>query len=157
MSAHIEAVAKFRSGPAVLEQALAGISSEESSFAPAPGKWNIRQIVRHLADTEIVVGMRMRQIVAEDRPTLIPFDQDAWAANLGYDKADARDSFARFQSLREDTTKLLEALPAEAFDRVGVHPERGSKPLLEWVQLFGRHVDTHAKQIEAIRESWKTR
>jgi hypothetical protein len=96
----------------------------------------------------------MRQIVAEDRPTLIPFDQEKWAAHLDYDN-DALDSLARFQSLREDTARLLEALPENAFERVGVHPDRGSKPLLEWVQLFAKHVFTHADQVLAVREAWK--
>jgi hypothetical protein len=96
-------------------------------------------------------------IVAENKPLLVPFDQDAWAANLGYEQADAFNSLARFQSLREDTTRLLESLPGEAFERVGVHPERGTKPLIEWVTLFSGHVETHANQIRAIRDSWKQR
>ena len=157
MQDHTEALAKFRRGPAILEETLHGASGDETSYTPGPGKWNIRQIVRHLADTEIVVGMRMRQIIAEDKPLLVPFDQDAWAANLGYEQADAFDSLRRFQSLREDTARVLESLPGETFARVGVHPERGTKPLLEWVTLFGNHVETHAKQIQAIRDSWKTR
>ena len=157
MENHTEAVAKFRSGPEILDAALAGASAEETAYVPAPGKWNIRQIVRHVADTEIVVGMRMRQIVAEDKPLLVPFDQDAWAANLGYAGSDAFDSLARFRSLREDTSRILQALPGEAFAREGVHPERGTKPLLEWVRLFAGHVETHANQIRGIREAWQTR
>jgi hypothetical protein len=157
MPNHAEAVAKFRSGSATLADALHGASGEETSYVPAPGKWNIRQIVRHLADTEIVAGMRTRQIIAEDKPLLVPFDQDAWAAQLRYEHADAFDSLARFRSLREDTARVLEALPGEAFERMGVHPERGTKPLLEWVTLFGTHVETHANQIRAIRDSWKAR
>jgi hypothetical protein len=151
MSNYTEAVAKFRQGPALLDKALAGVSEPEATFVPAPGKWNIRQIVRHLADTEIVAGMRMRQIIAEDKPTLVPFNQDAWAIQLGYENADALDSLERFRSLRDDTASVLEALPPAAFDRVGVHPERGTKTLLEWVQLFGGHVERHAEQIRALR------
>ena len=45
----------------------------------------------------------------------------------------------------------------EAFDRVGVHPERGAKTLLEWVTLFGNHVETHARQIRGIREAFAQR
>jgi len=157
MEDHTDAVAKFRSGPEILEGALAGSSAEETAYVPAPGKWNIRQIVRHVADTEVVVGMRMRQIVAEDKPLLVPFDQDAWAAKLGYEHADAFDSLARFRSLREDTARILDALPGEAFAREGIHPERGTKPLLEWVRLFAGHVETHANQIRGIREAWKAR
>lgn len=156
MSDYKEAVAQFRAGSAVLADALRGITPEESAFVPAPGKWNIRQLARHVADTEIVVGMRMRQIVAEDQPTLIPFDQEKWAAHLDYDN-DALDSLGRFQSLRDDTARLLSSLPAQTFDRVGVHPDRGSKPLLEWVQLFAKHVYTHADQIRGIREAWKSK
>jgi len=155
MDKHIEAVAVFRDGPVILEDALRGVTEAEAAFAPAPGKWNIKQIVRHVADTEVVVAMRLRQIVAEDRPTLIPFDQDAWAAHLGYETADAFDSLARFRSVRVDTARILSALPPEAFDRVGVHPERGTKPLLEWVHLFGKHVQTHADQIRGVREAFK--
>jgi hypothetical protein len=149
-----QALETFRRGSAILEEALRGATEEETTFVPGPGKWTIRQLVRHVADTEIVVGMRMRQIIAEDSPTLIPFDQDKWAANLGYEKADAFDSLARFRSLRDDTSRVLDALPAHAFERAGVHPERGSKTLLEWVALFGGHVETHAKQIRGIRAAW---
>jgi hypothetical protein len=157
MENHSEAIARFRRGPATLEEALHGASGDETSYVPAPGKWNIRQIVRHLADTEIVVGMRLRQIVAEDKPLLVPFDQDAWAANLGYEHADAFDSLERFRSVREDTARVLESLPVEAFDRMGVHPERGTKALLEWVTVYGGHVETHARQIRALRDGWRTR
>ena len=142
----------FRNGPATVQKVLDGVTENEEGYVPAPGKWTIRQIVRHVADTEIVVGMRLRQIIAEESPTLIPFDQEAWAANLGYENAAVSDSFARFRSVREDTAKLLESLPDQAFDRPGVHPERGTKSLLEWVHIFGVHVERHADQIRAIRE-----
>jgi hypothetical protein len=69
---------------------------------------------------------------------------------MGYEGADPSESLAVFRSMREDNATLLESLPAEAFDRVGVHPERGTKTLLEWVDLFGTHVFTHAGQIRQI-------
>jgi hypothetical protein len=157
MSNHTEALARFRQGSSALQTALQGASSEETAFVPAPGKWTINQLARHVADTEIVVGMRLRQIIAEDSPTLVPFDQEKWAAHLGYENADASASLALFQALREDMARVLETLPAQAFDRLGVHPERGTKPLLEWLQLFSGHVFTHAGQIRGIRDLWASR
>jgi len=148
-----EELHKFRSGPVVLAAALHGITPEQAAHVPEPGKWNINKIVRHVADTEIVVGMRLRQIIAEDKPTLAPFDQDLWAQHLGYDNANALEAKAVFETLRLDTTALLESLPAEAFDRVSIHPERGEKTLREWVGLFGNHVYSHADQIKKIRGS----
>src|SRR3954453_19980867 len=109
MNNRIQALEVFRRGSAVLEGALLGATSEETVFVTGPGKWTIRHLVRHLADTEIVVGMRMRQIIAEDQPTLVPFDHDAWASKLRYEEADPFDSLARFRSLREDTSRVLDA------------------------------------------------
>ena len=50
----------------------------------APGKWSVVEVVQHLADSEIVIGYRLRVTVAEDRPALPGYDQDAWAARLRY-------------------------------------------------------------------------
>src|SRR4051794_41056135 len=47
--------------------------------SPAPGKWSPRQIFCHLADCEVVFAFRLRQTLAEDNPTIQPFDQDEWA------------------------------------------------------------------------------
>jgi hypothetical protein len=152
-----EALDLFRRGPEILDKAIAGVSDEESKFVPAPGKWTIRQIARHLTDTEIVVGMRLRQLIAEDRPLMAVFDQDLWADRLHYNNCDAFDSARKFRVLREDMTDALTPLPAAAFERVGLHPERGACTLGEWVSRFGTHVEKHAEQIQRIREAWSRR
>src|SRR5580700_9224789 len=108
----------FRRGPEILEAAIAGVTEEESLFVPAPGKWTIRQIVRHVADTEIVLGVWMRQMISEDRPLMATWDQDAWSNALDYNKCDPSDSAAKFRVLRNDMSAILDKLPPEAFDRV---------------------------------------
>jgi len=151
---HRDMLDLFRRGPEILEEALRGVSESESKFVPAPGKWNIRQIARHLADTEIVVAMRLRQMIAEDRPLMAVFDQDLWADRLAYTECDPIDSAKKFRALREDMAAILDSLPVEAFARVGLHPERGAATLAEWVERFGVHVEKHAGQIRRIREAW---
>lgn len=153
----IAALELFRRGPEILEGVLTGITESESRFRPAPGKWTIREIARHLTDTEIVAGMRLRQMITEERPLMAPFDQDLWASGLGYDDCDPFDSAAKFRVFRDDMTAVLARLPEAAFARVGRHPERGAGTLLEWVQRFGIHVEKHAGQIRRIREQWSSR
>ena len=46
----------------------------------APGKWSVRHVLAHLADSEIVGGWRYRLILAHDRPPIQGYDQDAWAS-----------------------------------------------------------------------------
>ena len=67
---------RYRRGPELLAVVLTGVFGEEEDFAHAPGKWSIRQIVAHLADTELVGAHRFRQVIAEDNPTLVAFDQE---------------------------------------------------------------------------------
>jgi len=154
---HTEILELFRRGPEILDSALRGVSEDESRFVPAPGKWTIRQIARHLTDTEIVAGMRLRQIIAEEKPQLAVFDQDLWADRLAYNDCDIFDSAAKFRVLREDMSAILDSLPAATFERLGVHPERGTETLGAWVSRFGIHVEKHAGQIRRIRESWSER
>ena len=148
-----DALEVFRRGPATLKAAIADLTPAELDFVPAPGKWTIRQLVRHLADTEIVAGMRLRHIVAEDKPFLVPFDQDKWADNLDYKSADPDEALVMFRVLRDDTARLLASLPPAAFERVGSHPERGDRTLLSFVELFGNHVIKHVEHIRSIREA----
>src|ERR1035441_641961 len=75
---------RYRRGAELLAMVLTGVFGEEEDFAIAPGKWSVRQIVAHLADAELVGAHRFRQVIAEDNPTIIAYDQDAWTRNLDY-------------------------------------------------------------------------
>ena len=57
---------------------------------PAPDKWSVAEILAHLADTEIVVGWRIRSILGAPGTPIQAFDQDAWAAAGNYAKRDPR-------------------------------------------------------------------
>lgn len=150
-------VDRFRSGPSVLAVALEGVTEAESNFSPAPGKWTIREIMRHVFDTEVVASMRFRQMIAENKPTLAVFDQDVWAKGLGYGKYDPFDSLAHFRSLRESNVSTIAGLTPEALAREGIHAERGVLTVRDWVKQFSAHVESHAQQIHAIRAAWADR
>lgn len=152
-----ELIGRYRQGPEFLETALEGVTAEESLHSPAPGKWNIRQIVRHLADTEIVAAARFRQIIAEDNPPITAFQQDKWAAALGYNDAPLADSLAKLRMLRNDNADVVQQAGESALQRSGVHAERGPVTIQQFLELFTRHVDTHVKQVEAIRTAWRNR
>ncbi len=76
---------RFRRGAELLAVATTGAAGPELDFRPE-GKWSVRQIVSHVADAEAVGSMRLRQILAEENPTMTAWDQDAWAERLDYQK-----------------------------------------------------------------------
>ena len=146
---------RFRRGPELLAVVLTGVFGEEEDFALAPGKWSIRQIVAHLADAELVGAHRLRQVVAEDNPTLIAFDQDAWARNLDYAHRKPKQSLETFRRIRAENHDLLKDLPEPAYARTGNHSERGPITLLSLVEGYAAHAESHARQLQQIREEYK--
>jgi len=75
---------RFRRGAELVAVATTGAAGPVLDFRPAEGKWGVRTIVCHLADTEVVLSMRLRQVIAEDNPVLPAIQQDAWAERLDY-------------------------------------------------------------------------
>jgi len=150
-----ETLERFRRGPEVLAVVLTGVYGEETDFAPGPDKWSIRQIIAHLADAELVGAHRFRQVIAEENPPLIAFDQNAWAANLDYARRQPKQSLESFRRVRAENYELLKALPEAAFARKGVHSQRGPLTLLQLLEGFADHAESHARQMQAIREEYK--
>jgi hypothetical protein len=146
---------RFRRGPEVLAVVMTGVFGEEEDFVTAPGKWSIRQIIAHLADCELVYGHRMRQIVAEENPTLMAFDQDAWARNLDYAHRKPKQSLESFRRMRAENYELLKELPEATFARSGNHSERGPVTLVSIVEGGAQHTESHARQAQDIRDAYK--
>ena len=134
---------------------LTGVFGEEEDFIPAPGKWSIRQIVAHLADGELVGAHRLRQVAAEENPTLIAFDQDAWTRNLDYSRRKPKQSLETFRRIRAENYELLKELPESAFERTGNHSENGLMTLRRLLEGYAQHAESHARQMVEIREEYK--
>ena len=104
--------------PKKIERLMKGASAAKLRKRPAPGKWSVAEIVAHLADDEIVIGWRMRQILGAPGTPLQPFDQDAWAAAMHYEKRDARKSLAEFRAVREANLALLKYLSPRTMEAI---------------------------------------
>jgi len=146
---------RFRRGAELLASATMGAAGPEVDFKPGEGKWSVRQIVCHLADSEAVGVMRLRQIAAEDNPTLRGFDGEAWADSLDYGKRKVSQALETFRRLRADNYELLKELPEEAFNRKGTHSEAGAITLLDLVKGNTEHVEEHVQQIKRTRTAYR--
>jgi|SRR5579862_987762 len=155
MSALPEVLERFRRAPEVLAVVLTGVFGEEIDYTPGPGKWSIRQIIAHLADSEMVGAHRFRQVIAEPNPTLVAWDQNAWAQNLDYARRVPKNSLDTFRRVRAENYDLLKALPESAYERAGTHTERGALTLRQLLDTYAEHAESHARQVQTIREEYK--
>jgi DinB superfamily len=155
MSNLAETLERFRRGAEVLAVVLTGVYGEEMDFTTAPEKWSIRQIIAHLADSELVGAQRFRQVIAEDKPTLTAFDQNAWARNLDYARRLPKQSLETFRRIRAENHELLKGVPESTFERTGMHTERGPLTLRQLLDGYAGHAESHGRQMQAIRDEYK--
>ena len=155
MSEVPELLERLRRGAELVAVSITGAAGSELDYVPEPGKWSIRQIVAHLADAEMVAGMRLRRIIAEDNPRIEAFDQNAWATNLDYTRRKTSQALETFRRIRGENYELLKDLPPQAFEREGLHSERGPMSLKVLLQLIAEHAENHAAQMRTRRAEFK--
>lgn len=150
MSEHEDLIARYAAAPQQLEAVLDALQPGALDRAPGQGEWTARQIVIHLADSEIMAGVRFRLLLAQDEPTFPLYQQARWAEEMHYATADAAavaEAVQLFTHLRTATTRLLRHLPADRWDRAGTHPERGRMTVRDLLALYADHAEGHLRQM----------
>src|SRR4051794_12243332 len=124
-----EPLAVMAETPEVLRRTVAELSREQDGTSERPGKWSVRQVVQHLADSELVGGFRFRMVLAHAAPGLPAYDQDLWADRLRYQDAALTPALDDFEPLRTLNLRVLRrATPDDLKNRVMRHSERGDEP-----------------------------
>jgi hypothetical protein len=141
---------KYKDGFRVVSEALRGISERELDARPAPGKWSPREIVHHLADSEMTSAIRLRRLIAEEHPTIQGYDQDEFSRRLSYDRP-IRASLDAFRAARETTAEILDQLTEAQWSREGTHSESGRYAVEDWLKIYAEHAHNHADQIRRAR------
>lgn len=135
--------------PAKLERLFRGVPRKRLVHRPARGKWSPAEIAAHLADTELVMGWRLRQMLASPGARIQAFDQDRWAKALNYARRDPRDSVAAFKVLRTSNLALLRSIPRKKWNLFyGMHEERGKESVGVLAQLYAGHDLNHLQQLQ---------
>ncbi len=113
-----------------------------------PGKWTIRQILVHLADTEIVLNERIRRAIAEEHPFVVVFDQDRWNEKLDYNNYPVHISKQVYSAVRSSVIYLAEKYYAGSEQVHFFHTAAGIRSLKEEFDKVAKHNFDHIKQIE---------
>jgi hypothetical protein len=147
-----ELIARYKDGYRAVASALEGATDKELDARPASGKWTAREIVHHLADSEMTSAIRLRLLVAEKDAVIRPYDQEEFARKLYYDRPIAS-SLLAFQAARMATAELLDRMSDADFEKQGSHPEHPSYGVDRWLQVYADHAHNHADQIRRARAS----
>jgi predicted transcriptional regulator len=141
---------RYKAGYDEIVKALDGADDAALDRRARPGTWSSREIVHHLADSEMTSAIRLRRLLAEDNPTIVGYDQDEFARRLHYDRPIAS-SLEAFRWARVSTAEILDGLSEAEWGRAGTHTESGPYTVIRWLEIYAEHAHKHAGQIRRAR------
>ena len=149
-------IASYESGYAEVVESLEGIPEDKLGEHAVPGKWSAREIVHHLADSEMNAAIRLRKLLTEDDPVIQGYDQDLYAGRLGYNNRDIAPALDALRGARATTRQLLDSMTESDWERSGTHSESGRYSALDWLRIYAAHAHNHAAQIRRLRDVLRT-
>ncbi len=149
-------IERYALGGSVLLYAVHGLSAEQASARPGPGAWSITELAAHLVDSDLVGIERMKRVIADDEPSLLNYDEDAWISRLRSQEMPVEEAVNLFAANRHWMTRVLRGCPEEDFRRAGVHSVRGRMTLAELLSGYAGHLDHHLRFLYGKRANLGT-
>jgi len=112
-------VALLKEQIAVFEK-LRGLTETAGDHRYAEGKWSVKELIGHMADTERVFTYRLLRIARADKAPLAGFDENAWAAVAPHARRRLADVVDELIAVRRSTLALIESLDDAAIANAGV-------------------------------------
>ncbi len=129
------------------------ISAGSLSHAPNAGEWSAAYVIHHMADAELQFGVRYANLLSEDIPDIVPFDEAKFPDGLNYGLRSVTHSLAAFEATNNMNCEILRNVSPDGWNRVTLHPARGLISLTELVTLCGNHIGNHIPQLRAASTS----
>jgi uncharacterized damage-inducible protein DinB len=138
--------------PDLLLKSIEGLSEEQLNCSYRLGGWTIRQVVHHIADTDMNAYVRIKLALTEDCPTTNSFDETQWA-----ELDDARNmpvdvSLKLIESLHKRLVHLIRSLTSTQLYSKFRHPEMGEVSIKKALSLYSWHGHHHLGHINTFRK-----
>ena len=136
---------QYRDAPKALADAVASLSTADLD-RKAGKDWSAREVIHHIADSELIEGTRLRRILAEDNPAIRWVDEVEDARRLHYDRP-IESSIDVFSSVVLANLSLADRLDPTDWQRFGTHSRSGRYSVEDWLQKMSAHAHAHVAQL----------
>ncbi len=139
--------------PRHLENAILNLDEVQLNRTYRDGGWSLKQVVHHVADSHINAYTRFKLGLTEDKPTIRPYDENAWAEMNDTKNLPVNISLTLLYALHARWYEILRHLTEADLNRTIFHPEH-KKEMTLWFLLgmyawHGRH---HTAHVTSLRE-----
>ncbi|MEG0383556.1 MAG: putative metal-dependent hydrolase [Solibacillus sp.] len=130
-----------------LREVVDPLSDVELSKTYNDGSWTVRQLVHHVADSQLNMYQRLKLALTDENPTVPAFDQDKWAVQPDT-KLPVESSIKMLEGINERIVCLGASLTEEQLDRVFTHQENGELTVATKVAKLAWHEEHHLAHIK---------
>lgn len=139
-------ISRYTQGYGIVAALATRLTNAQLDRVPADG-WSARQIVHHLADSEMTSAIRLRRLIAEDNPEISGYDEQLFATALFYSDRPIAASLEALKGARATSAEILARLSEEQWQRTGTHSESGPYSVETWLEIYAAHAHDHADQM----------
>ena len=141
-------IARYADGADEVERAIRDIGRGDAfDRRPADGSWTAREVIHHLADSEMTSAIRVRKLLSEDDAQIQGYDEEGFARIFHYADRPIEPALAALRAARSTTLQILRTLDESQWARRGTHTESGPYGVEEWLRIYAEHAHDHAQQI----------
>lgn len=138
--------------PGAVANAVAGLDAAQLATPYRDGGWTVRQVVHHLADSDLNAYVRCKLAATEDCPTIKPYEEGEWAALVDGRDAPVEVSLQLLDALHRRWVLFLRSLTEAQLERTLVHPVSGIHTIRTICGLYAWHSRHHVAHVTRLRE-----
>src|SRR5438876_10218147 len=138
--------------PQKMRSAVAGLTETQLDTPYRRGGWTVRQVVHHVPDSHLNAYVRLKLALTEDKPTIKPYNEAAWAELADSKSTPIEVSQTLLDSVHARFVQLRRSLKSEHFARVLIHPEHGERTVDWLLFLYEWHGKHHTAHITELRK-----
>jgi hypothetical protein len=154
MPSPAELADQLLAGAAALRKAVAGMTREQLTARPVPGKWSTLEVVAHLADFDAVLADRMKRIIAlGDTPLLLVADENLYAKVFNYHDRDVENELVLIEATRKQMAQIIRGRKPEQLAETGCHNKKGIVTLEKVIQTAINHIPHHLAFVAEKRKA----
>ena len=148
-----ERLADIKFLPGLLEKAIENLDEAQLNTPYRDGGWTVKQVVHHVSDSHLNALSRLKFTLTEENPTVMGYDEEAWAKTADYTELPINISLTMIHTLHAKLNVLFSSLTAEDWKRTYIHSQ-SKKQFDLWflMGMYAWHGKHHAAHITALRE-----
>jgi uncharacterized damage-inducible protein DinB len=147
-----QAIDELAATPGKMRAAAKGLNDAQLDTPYRDGGWTVRQVLHHVPDSHLNAYIRLKLALTEEKPTIKPYDEAAWAKLEDSKSTPIEVSQALLDSVHVRFDKLWRSMKPEQFARVLVHPEHGERTVDWLLFLYEWHGKHHTAHITELRK-----